>query len=176
MSTLPLPPITPLLTAQLLGITTSLFLSGTYFASPALFIPLLLPQPSKLSTSLFADLFHRGALFIAPLSLVSTLSFGTAAFLCPTGGLKDVDVDVLRQRVCGVAALCAIAPLGYTYVVMKGGIDRLVAMAGEKGTKEEGNGRDEEVKVLLQRWARQTYVRAALSGAGGLVGLWGLVL
>jgi len=175
MSTSPHSLITPLHAAQLLGITSSLFLSGTYFASPALFIPLLLLQPTKLSISLFADLFHRGALFIVPLSVISTLSSAVAAFLCPA----HTNVDVLRRRISVAAALFAFAPLAYTRLVMAEGIDRLVQMAGEKGkaeTEEEEGGRDGEVRVLLKRWAGQTYVRAALAGTGGLVGLWGVVL
>ena len=66
------------------GVASSIFVSGIFFASSQLMLPLLYPLPTDISTRTFTALFYSGARAIVPLVLVGASATGVAAYLDPS--------------------------------------------------------------------------------------------
>ncbi|KIW20370.1 hypothetical protein PV08_00945 [Exophiala spinifera] len=149
---------TVLRATSFLGVSSSIWLSGISFSQSYLTIPLLVGIPSETSTALFKDLYYSGAKLIVPLALTSTLSTATAAYL-----------DAEKRAGYAVAAAATISILPFTAAVMFPCIHRLIAIADDAKVREKTQ--PGEVAGLLTQWKWMNYVRAGLSGVGGVVGL-----
>lgn len=147
---------------QALGLTSSIFLSGIYFSSSHLTLPILYRFPSSTSTSIFTEFYHRGLTTVVPLALASTLSSATAAYLVPAQRTNHV-----------IAGAATFATLPWTAVVMMSTIQRLIEL-NESEVEREKSG-TEEVMRLLKRWKAMNMVRSAMAMVGGLVGLMALI-
>ncbi len=76
---------TILRTTSILGLSSSLFVSGVSFSQSYLTIPLFIGLPQETTTPLFKDLYYSGAKLIVPLALTSTLSTAISKRgSCPT--------------------------------------------------------------------------------------------
>ncbi|KAI1622390.1 hypothetical protein EDD37DRAFT_634898 [Exophiala viscosa] len=143
---------------SLVGLTSSLWLSGIYFGSSQLTVPLLFGLPVETSSAAFKDLYYSGAKTVVPLALLSTVATGVAGYLDP------------EKRVgYAIAAVSTIGTLAWTRAAMVGNIDRLLAIADDKKVKEKV--RTEEMDQLLKQWQWMNSVRAVLAGVGGVLGL-----
>ncbi|KIV77694.1 hypothetical protein PV11_09477 [Exophiala sideris] len=143
---------------SLVGLTSSLWLSGIYFGSSQLTVPLLFGLPVDTSAKLFKDLYYSGAKTVVPLALLGTVCTGVAGYLDP------------EKRVgYAIAATSTIGTLAWTRAAMMGNINRLLAIADDKKVKE--NVRTEEMDQLLRQWQWMNAVRAVLAGVGGVLGL-----
>lgn len=149
---------TVLRTASLLGLSTSLYLSGIYFSASHLTIPIIRRLPVETSTSAFTELYYRGAKTVVPLALFSTFCTGVSAYLGPS-----------KRVGYAITAVATIASLPWTGVVMKGVNERLIAIGKEAHAREKTN--EGEVEQLLRQWKWMNNVRAGLAAVGGIVGL-----
>lgn len=149
-------------TTQILGMTASFILSGIFANSTLIAIPPLYTLPTSTSTPVFAEIFHRGTLVVMPLVVLSTLCNAYLAYEIP-----------MSRTAYSVAACATFGTLPWTLLLMKGGIDRLVAIAGSKEMQERVQGK--EVEGLLRDWAAKNSVRGFLALVGGLAGLVALV-
>jgi hypothetical protein len=143
---------------QVLGLSSSLILSGINFGASHLTIPLLYNLPVPTSTRLFSSLYHRGAITLVPLTLFSGLNFGTLAYLIPS--------QRLTYAIAGASTLSALA---WTQIVIAPTNKRLCEVS-EMGDVETEKVKGEEVDELLRRWKWMNFVRSGLALAGGLVG------
>ncbi|OJD34463.1 uncharacterized protein BKCO1_23000136 [Diplodia corticola] len=148
-------------TTAILGFSSSIYLSGIYFSSSQLTLPILYRLPSATSTSVFDEFYHRGAVTVVPLALASTLCSGLAAYLQPVG-----------RATFACAGALTIATLGWTRLAMMGTIDALIAAANDERVREEMEAG--EVVEKLKTWRWMNMVRAGLSLAGGMAGLIGV--
>jgi hypothetical protein len=150
----------PVLRASaLLGLSSSLWLSGIYFSASQLTLPLLYRLPAETSTKVFTELYYRGAKTIVPLALLSTASTGLSAYLDPDNHLKYA-----------VAAAATISSLAFTAAAMTPTIDRLIAISKDTTVmvKSAASG---EIETLLRRWKWMNNVRAGLCAVGGVLAL-----
>lgn len=148
---------TLLRTTSILGISTSLFMSGIHFSASHLTLPLLYHLPVETSSSVFAEYYHSGARTVVPLSIVSSIFTGVAAYLDP------------QKRVgYAVAAAATFATLPFTTLVIMSVNKRLLAIAGDQTVREKAA--DGEVEMLLRRWTTLNMVRAVMGGVGGMLG------
>ncbi|KAL6243143.1 hypothetical protein RBB50_009694 [Rhinocladiella similis] len=141
-----------------LGLSSSIWVSGISFSQSFLTIPLLLGLPSETSTPIFKDLYYSGATLIVPLAVTSALSTATAAYL-----------DAEKRTGYAVAAVATISILPFTAAFMFKCIHRLIAIADDAKIREKTQ--PGEVDGLLTRWKWMNFVRAGMSGIGGVVGL-----
>ncbi|KAI1878909.1 hypothetical protein JX265_003086 [Neoarthrinium moseri] len=162
--------LTPLVhTAQLLGLSTSIFLAGVSFSTSHLALPVLYslkeaePQGAVPAVA-FASLYHRSARMALPFAILSTLS--SALVATQTAG---------RERAAWlVAALATLAGVPLTRAVLVETRRALLRFAGgETGEREAlKGGRDvesEEVARLVKRWRITSVIRGKLALVGGLV-------
>lgn len=143
---------------SLVGLSSSIWLSGIYFGSSHLTVPLLFGLPVETSTAAFKKLYYSGAATVVPLALLSTLSHGVAGYL-----------DEEKRVGYAIAATSTIATLAWTAAAMAGLNDKLIAIAGDKKAREDV--RPAEADKLLRQWQWMNMVRAVLAGVGGVVGL-----
>ena len=145
-------------TTSSLGLSSSLILSGMYFSSSQLTLPILYRLPDATSTDIFQELYYRGAATVVPLCAFSTLSSGAAAYY-----------DSMRRRGFVSAAVLTFASMPWTLLVMKSGIDRLLKL--HESSVEREKAEKGEVERLLRTWKWMNVVRGAFCAAGGAVGL-----
>ena len=144
------------------GITSSLFAAGFYFSSSYIAVPPLLALPAKLSTAAFVDVYYRGIGAVVPLTVLSTIATGTVALLVPEKRLE-----------LGAAAVCTIAAMPWTLVMMMKTNNRLIGL--KDATVEREKVGEKGVNELLQKWKVLNTVRAGFPLVGGAIGLWALV-
>ncbi|KAJ9620135.1 hypothetical protein H2203_007900 [Taxawa tesnikishii (nom. ined.)] len=149
-------------TAKALGLTSSLFLSGTYFASSQLVLPILYTRSPSTSTPIFSELYYRGAVTVVPLALFSASCSGYLAYACPT-----------LRTLYAIAAVAPFATLPWTVLFMKSTNDRLNLLA--KDQREQEKADPAEVTALLKKWTVFNYVRSGMCMIGGLAGLFALL-
>ena len=149
---------TLLRTTSLVGLTSSLFLSGIYFCSTQLALPLLSKLPIGTSTPRFAQLYHSGAAVVGPLVALSSLSFGTAAYL-----------DSKKRTQYAIASAVVFASLPWTRFVMWSCIQRLIAISEDVKLQEKVSAT--EVEGLFGQWGWMNLVRSGMAGVGGVLGL-----
>ncbi|GME24760.1 hypothetical protein BKCO1_23000136 [Neofusicoccum parvum] len=149
---------TLLRTTSILGFTSSIYLSGIYFSSSHLTLPILYRFPSSTSTSIFEEFYYRGAITVVPLALFSTLSSGVSAYLQPE-----------KRASFAAAAALTIGTLAWTRAAMMGTIEALVGAARDEKVREKVG--ENGVVEGLKRWKWMNMVRAGLALAGGVVGL-----
>lgn len=150
--------LTILRTASLVGLSSSIYLSGVHFSASQLTLPILYRLPTQTSTSIFTELYYRGASTIVPLVLLSSLSTGIAAFLDPA-----------RRVEYAFAAGLTFATLPWTRVAMADNIEKLIAIAEDATLREKVPAA--EVERLLRQWTWMNMVRSVLDGLGGIVAL-----
>lgn len=147
---------------QILGLTSSIFLSGVCFSSSQLTLPILYRLPTATSTTIFTEFYHRGTATVLPFVVASTLSSATVAYLVPAQRSAHI-----------LAGAATFATLPWTIVVMMRGIQRLLKLDESEVDREKAG--KEEVVRLLKQWRWMNNVRSVLALVGGVVGVWGLI-
>ncbi|KAL8797822.1 MAG: hypothetical protein Q9195_000174 [Heterodermia aff. obscurata] len=150
-------------TAHLLGLTTSLLLSGINLGTSLLTMPTLYHLPPSTSTPIFRQLYVSGAATLVPLGIFSASCSAVAAYLHPS-----------QRPLLGSAALATGLQTPWTLLLMMGTNDRLSAIAGSGVEQEKVERR--EVEGLLKKWTWMNGVRGMMALVGGLAGLGALVL
>lgn len=153
---------TTIRTAQALGLTSAILLSGINLGSSLLTIPLLSTRPPSISTPFFHEFYLRGAATLVPLGIFSAACSALVAYLLPA-----------QRRIWTLAAVGAAAQTPWTLLVMMGTNRKLIEIA-ESAVQREKVGRG-EVAGLLARWAWMNAVRGLLALGGGLAGLWAVM-
>ena len=144
------------------GIVSGLFVSGVFFSSSQMVIPLLYNHTPQIQTEIFTKFYWRGFAVVAPLAVASTTAFGAAAYLLPE-----------YRTELAVAAALSVTPLPWTQIVMAKTIGSLIKCENNK-VEQEKFGR-EGILRLLKSWKGNNMVRFGATGAGGLLGLWVLL-
>jgi hypothetical protein len=145
-------------TTSVLGFTSSLFLSGIYFCSTEIGLPLLYNLPIATSTSGFSKLYYGGSKVVAPIVAISSISLGTAAYL-----------NAQKRVQYASAAALVFSALPWTRTVMWGGIQRLLTISTDARLQEKVGVA--EVEMLLTQWGRLNLCRAGFAAAAGIIGL-----
>lgn len=149
-------------TAQVLGLTCSLVLSGVNIGSSVLTVPILYTRPISISTPIFEEFYTRGAVTLVPLGIFSASCSGLVAYLLPS-----------QRNLWAIAAAATAAQTPWTLLVMMRTNTRLNTIAASKDEQEKTS--KEEVVGLLRQWAWMNIVRGLLAIVGGLVGLWAVI-
>lgn len=147
--------------AAVLGITSTLLLSGLNLGTSLLLIPHLPTLPVETSTPIFDAVYHTGAKAVVPLAATSVLSFGFLAY----------EVPAQRGSLAGAAGLVA-STLIWTATVVMPVNTRLVNIARGQG-KQGGKG---EVEGLLRSWEWMNYVRGFMALGAGVLALSAVVV
>jgi Domain of unknown function (DUF1772) len=147
--------------AQVLGLTSSIFLSGINIGSSHLTVPILYTRPASISTPIFNEFYLRGAATLVPLSIFSASCSALVAYLLPS-----------QRNLWATAAVATIAQLPWTILAMMKTNNRLNIIAASKTEQEKSQ---EEVVGLLRQWAWMNVVRGLLAMVGGLAGVWAVM-
>ncbi|KAI5805175.1 hypothetical protein EDC01DRAFT_360263 [Geopyxis carbonaria] len=142
-----------LLTAQMLGITTSLFLSGSAFTYTFAAAPACLLAPPALAASQWKHLYLRGRSMSPPLAVLSSSAWAYCAYT--TG-------ESVYYWVIGLVV--GIVP--YTLAVMMPTNQAIGGMAGKK----DADGA--LLQKLVKKWEWLNAVRFITPALGGAIGLW----
>ncbi|KAI4086039.1 MAG: hypothetical protein LQ344_007897 [Seirophora lacunosa] len=145
-------------TTQILGLTSSLILSGVNFGASFLTLPILYTRHPSISTSIFHELYTRGAVSLVPLGLFSAACSALTAYLLPS-----------QRQLWATAAIATASQTPWTLLVMKGTNDLLNGIAGDKVEQQKVD--KQEVVALLRSWSWMNIGRGLLALGGGLVGL-----
>lgn len=149
-------------TAQALGLTSSIFLSGVNIGASYLTIPILYTRPTSVSAPIFKELYLRGAVSLVPLGIFSGSCSALVAYLLPH-----------QRSLWAIAAVATLAQTPWTLLVMMKTNERMITIAESKVEQEKASR--EEVVGLLRRWGSMNVVRGLLAMVGGLAGLWAVM-
>lgn len=161
-------------TTAVLGITSTLVLSGINIATSLLFVPRMYPLPIATSTAIFDKLYHNGAQVVVPLAGVGITSF---AFL----SYYDAYYRHHRQAISpggsstalGVAAGLVVCTLAWTKLLVMPVNDQLLGMAHDAHSREEAG--PAVVQALLRKWKWMNYVRGFVALGAGVLALTAVV-
>ncbi|KAI4263547.1 MAG: hypothetical protein L6R42_001316 [Xanthoria sp. 1 TBL-2021] len=145
-------------TTQLLGVTSSLILSGMNLGASLLTLPILYTRHPSVSTPVFHELYTRGALSLVPSGMFSAACSTFTAYLLPE-----------QRKLWAIAAIATASQTPWTMLVMKNTNDRLNAIAGDKMEQQKAD--KQEVVGLLKSWTWMNIGRGLLALGGGLAGL-----
>ncbi|KAL8797631.1 MAG: hypothetical protein Q9182_007167 [Xanthomendoza sp. 2 TL-2023] len=159
----PKPINTTIHTAQFLGLTSTLVLSGINIGASILTLPILYTRPTAISTPIFNELYLRGAATLVPLGIFSAACSAFVAYNLPSS----------QRNLWTVAAVSTFAQTPWTLFVMMRTNNRLNAIAASKVEQEKAS--KDEVVGLLRRWAWLNAARGMLAMFGGLVVVWSLL-
>lgn len=156
-------------TASLVGITSTLIISGFNISTSYLFVPHLYKLDKQASARIFDRLYHDGLKAVVPLAAAGILSFSYLSYTSPSpspsyppvGGVLGTGWG--KRHAFAAAAGLVVATLAWTRVVIMPVNERLISIAREVGAKDKVSAGD--VEALLRRWWWMNYVR----GAGALV-------
>lgn len=149
-------------TALVLGITSSLLVSGIHFGSSLLTVPLLYTLSADTSTQLFSKFYRYSAKIAAPLTAFSTTMFGLSAYFS-VGAVHGFNIAL------GHAAGLTFAAFFWTRLVMMG-VTRAL-LDNSDGVKLTDGVDQAEVERLLKRWKWMNISKGCLIFGGGLIGL-----
>lgn len=167
-------------TASLVGITSTIMLSGFNISTSHLFVPLMYRLDKQTSSRMFDRLYHDGIKVVVPLAAAGIASFGYLAYTSPAPSDPATGHGAAAQSVLGagilgkrpafaLAAGLVVATLVWTRVVVMPVNERLISVAREVGAKDKVSAGD--VEALLRRWWWMNYVRGAGALAAGVLAL-----
>lgn len=166
-------------TASLVGITSTLMVSGFNISTSHLFVPLMYRLDKQTSARMFDRLYHDGIKVVVPLAAAGITSFSYLAYTSsppsPSSGSGDgagggvLGTALGKRPAFAVAAGLLVATLVWTRVVVMPVNEVLISVAREVGAKDRVSAGD--VEALLRRWWWMNYVRGAGALAAGLLAL-----
>ncbi|KAK4895811.1 hypothetical protein LTR27_006293 [Elasticomyces elasticus] len=154
--------------AKLTSISSAFIISGYMLAASQSSIPLLLPQPTSVSTAIFRGVYNRGAALAVPVSAISVAATAYLVYITPAESRNKV-----LYAVSG-ASTAAMIPL--TRIIMMPGIKRLISISHMEAGMQGKPAISSEALGLLGTWSGQNWVRFGLSAAGGLLGLYAAIV
>ncbi len=101
---------------------------------------------------------------MVPLTVLSAIATGTVAFFVPEKRLE-----------LGAAAVCTIAAMPWTFVMMMKTNNRLIGLSKDDAGVEREKVGEKGVNELLQKWRVLNAIRAGFPLVGGAISLWALV-
>ncbi|KAI9658313.1 MAG: hypothetical protein M1821_002446 [Bathelium mastoideum] len=157
--------------AQVVGITSATFLSGSSATYSFATIPTILGVPASHRAKAWKSTYETGMRNALTLAAGSTLAFTYLA-------VKSYPVTVPFYLYTAAAVLSpSIVP--YTRLVMipinrvlMAKADSSSASPAASDAVEKGIGSEGETDELLKKWARLSYGRVVLQGAAALLALW----
>lgn len=147
-------------TPQLLknsGIVLSGLLAGGQFFTTLYVKPMLERMSTNEAYSLFELVYHVGQVAFPALTLMSSASFATAAYL-----EKDTDPTNSKLLACSAALVFALLP--YTRFAMWPTLTKLFAAGADKV-------KGQNVKALLKMWIVHHYIRNGFTLLGFIGGV-----
>ncbi|KAK2595823.1 hypothetical protein N8I77_013616 [Diaporthe amygdali] len=154
-------------TASLLGITSTILLSGFNISTSHLFVPLMYKLEKQTSARMFDRLYHDGLKVVVPLAATAITSFSYLSYTSSSSSSYSsagvLGTSLARGPAFAVAAGLVTATLAWTAIVVMPVNQKLISIAREVGAKDKVSAGD--VEALLRRWWWMNYVR----GAGALV-------
>lgn len=153
-------------TATLLGVTSTILLSGFNISTSHLFVPLMYKLEKQTSARMFDRLYHDGLKVVVPLAATAITSFSYLSYTSsssPSSSAGVLGTSLARGPAFAVAAGLVTATLAWTAIVVMPVNQKLISIAREVGAKDKVSAGD--VEALLRRWWWMNYVR----GAGALV-------
>jgi hypothetical protein len=164
-------------TASLVGITSTLMVSGFNISTSHLFVPHMYKLDTQLSTRIFDHLYHDGLKVVVPLAAAGIASFSYLAYTSPSPSLSPspspyagvLGTSFRKRPVFALAAGLMVATLAWTRVVIMPVNERLISIAREAGARDKVSVGD--VEDLLRRWWWMNYVRGAGALAAGVLAL-----
>lgn len=190
-------------TTAVLGITSTLVLSGINIGTSLLFVPHLYaittttannPDEPLPSARIFDGLYHTGAKAVVPLAAAGILSLGGLAAssyyhasnanqhlsslsssLPHLGGHPAAATTTTTTQALPLALAAGLvaSTLVWTRVVVMPVNNRLVGLARGRAKGSDERG---EVAALLRRWERMNYVRGFVALAAGVLALAAVVV
>lgn len=149
-------------TALIVGISSSLLVSGIHFSTSLITVPLLYNLPADTSTQIFARLYQRNSHTAAPLAALSTVVFGVSACFS-AGGRHGFTIAL------GHAAGLTFATFFWTRLIMMR-VTRVLLETSD-GVKLTDGVDQADVEHLLRRWKWLNMFKGCLTFAGALIGL-----
>ena len=149
-------------TAQVLSMTSSIFLSGINIGASVLTLPTLYTRPTSVSTTFFNEYYNRGAVTLVPFGLFSGSCSALVAYLLPS-----------QRYLWALAGLATFAQVPWTALVMMKTVKRLNTIAASKHEQEKADR--QEVVALLQQWTWMNVIRGGFAALGGLTGVWAII-
>lgn len=165
-------------TASLVGITSTLMLSGFNISTSHLFVPLMYRLDKQTSARMFDRLYHDGIKVVVPLAAAGITTFSYLAYTYSSspssppssvGGGGVLGTGLGKTPAFALAAGLVVATLAWTRVVVMPVNERLISVAREVGAKDKVSAGD--VEALLRRWWWMNYVRGAGALAAGVLAL-----
>ncbi|EMC95968.1 hypothetical protein BAUCODRAFT_34729 [Baudoinia panamericana UAMH 10762] len=160
--------------AQIVGVTSAACLSGyiacfSYAAVPAMAIP---SAPANILVRQWAKAYEIGSNSSPPLAFMSAASFAYLSYASTSTPLRKLLFGIASPRLLyGLAAGLVVSIVPYTFVVMHPQVnDRLHEIEARAEMGDELKAEDGEVKELLRHWVPMNFARAALTGAGAVLG------
>lgn len=160
-------------TTAVLGITSTLVLSGINIATSLLFVPRMYTLPIATSTSLFDKLYHNGAKVLVPLASVAVTSFGYLGYDASSSSHHLHHEHRGRSTALSVAAALVLSTLAWTKLVVMPVNDHLLGMAHDAHLREEAG--PAVVEGLLRKWKWMNYVRGFVALGAGVLALTAVV-
>lgn len=164
-------------TSAILGITSTLVLSGINIGTSLLFVPRMYTLPIATSTAIFDKLYHNGAKVVVPLAGLAITSFGYLSY----SALASSDQyhhngtgDHGAGAVLAVAAGLVVSTLAWTRVVVMPVNNQLVDMAHDAHLRERAGPK--VVETLLRKWRWMNYVRGFIALGAGVLALTAVVI
>jgi len=146
----------------LTGTASALWVSGIQFSKSSiagpLFNTLLEQNPPAITERAFETFYHRGVVTVFPITVLSTICCGTAAYLTPS---KRIEY--------GVAAGLLVGSHLWTRIAMPSFNEPLMRVSQEGVITDEGQ--KEELEYLLRSWGVLNVVRTGMIGVAGILGL-----
>lgn len=146
-------------TAQAVGLTSALFLSGTQFMTSYLSIHPLYDLPISTATKIFKGIYYDGMKAVVPLALISGASYLTSAYLDPASRTQTV-----------LAALSVVGTMIFTVLFIAPTNARLIEIC-DMNSAAQAKISSKEVIDLLVDWRGKNYVRFVLGLVGGILGV-----
>lgn len=164
-------------TTAVLGITSTLVLSGVNIATSLLFVPRMYTLPMATTTAIFDKLYHKGVKVVLPLTALAIASFGYLAASSSSALSYDLGGAVSRGYHAGtaltVAAGLVASTLVWTRVLVMPVNKQLVGMARDATLREEAG--PAVVETLLRKWRWMNYVRGFIALGAGVLALTAVV-
>lgn len=148
--------------ALIVGISSSLLVSGIHFSASLITVPLLYNLPADTSTQIFARFYQRSAHIAAPLAAFSTTLFGLSACFFAGGG-HGFNIAL------GHAAGLTFATFFWTRLIMMR-VTR-VLLENSDGVKLTDGVDQADVDRLLRRWTWLNIFKGCLTLSGALIAL-----
>ncbi|KAF2772927.1 hypothetical protein EJ03DRAFT_387272 [Teratosphaeria nubilosa] len=164
---------TPLRIAQILGITTTAFLSGKTFTASFCATPALLHAPAPLLAKQWKTSFTSDQCLAPAITLFSTATFGWLAYRDPTRPSST------QFRLHLIAATLLTSLIPYSFFLLEPLNRRLLKKASDLASAsltdaevEANVSRDDSVHALVDKWAVVNLGRTILSGVAAIAATW----